>query len=261
MTIPNRQPDVDDHADAASKNTTSSTTSVEALTTRLADLERFAAVVTHDLREPLASILGLTELLEVAELDDATRQQCIDGLISISKKLNQTVGALYASVDSGREVHERADLVSFAEVVSDVSIVLGIRPRILSISTDFSAANQMVAPKAYIHSIFQNLISNCIKYRREGERPTLRIESSRTPTSITLTFRDNCLGIDLAKHDNDLFTKGHRFHTDHQSTASSQLGTGHGLYIIKQQVEALGGSIHVKSVVNAGTEFVLEFAQ
>lgn len=257
MTKLKSQPHVEDHVVAEAK----CATSVEALSLRIAEFERFAAIVTHDLREPVAGILGLAGLLENAQTDEATRQEYVAILVLLAKKLDNTVTALHAELYDATARYEQQDLVNFADIVSDASIALGIRPRNLSLSTDFSDAERMLASKSYLLSIFQNLISNAMKYRRDDVQPALRITSKRTPTSIILSFKDNSLGIDLHAHGPDLFGKGKRFHTNDTSKASQRVGSGMGLYLVKRQVEALGGTIRVSSVVNAGTEFNLEFAR
>lgn len=252
MTKLNRQPREDKYVDAEAEGTIS----IEALTHRLAEFERFAAIVTHDLREPIAGILGLAGLIENDQTDEKTRQEGVALLVLLAEKLSNTITALHAESYDATARYEKQDVVNFADIVCDVSIALGVRPRFLSLSTDFSDAEQMLASKSYLLSIFQNLISNVMKYRRDDVQPELRITSKRTPASIILSFKDNSLGIDLKVHGLDVFGKGKRFHTHHPVQRE---GSGMGLYLVKRQVEALGGTIRVTSVVNSGTEFVIEF--
>ena len=105
-----------------------------------------------------------------------------------------------------------------------------------------------------MYSIFYNLIANSVKYRRlQTSEASLHIASSRTENTVQLVFSDNGLGINLTAHENDIFGLHKRFHPDIE-------GRGMGLYMVKKQVEALGGTIAASSIVNKGTAFTLTFA-
>jgi signal transduction histidine kinase len=108
--------------------------------------------------------------------------------------------------------------------------------------------------KSYLHSIFYNLISNSLKYRQPNIAPLIEIKSEILNNKIVLLFKDNGMGIDLENQNNMVFGLYKRFHPDHAE------GKGVGLYMVKTQVETIGGSISVKSEVNKGTEFRIEFS-
>jgi signal transduction histidine kinase len=100
--------------------------------------------------------------------------------------------------------------------------------------------------------VFYNLIVNSIKYRRKDVTLVIEIKSSVTYEHVILSFKDNGLGIDLAKNHDRIFRLYKRFHSHVE-------GKGMGLFMVKTQIEALGGKINVNSVVNEGTEFIIEF--
>jgi signal transduction histidine kinase len=106
--------------------------------------------------------------------------------------------------------------------------------------------------KSYIYSIFYNLTSNSIKFKQPGIPPIIEISSFLSENKIVLLFKDNGLGIDLNKKGNQVFGLYKRFHLDTE-------GKGIGLYMVKTQVESLGGTIFIHSNVNTGTEFRIEF--
>ena len=103
-----------------------------------------------------------------------------------------------------------------------------------------------------MHSIFNNLIRNSIKYRNPDQQPLITIKSTKENGKIILTFKDNGLGIDLNKHGTKVFGLYKRFHTHLK-------GKGIGLFMVKAQVEALGGQITIASEINKGTEFTIIF--
>ena len=139
-------------------------------------------------------------------------------------------------------------------MVSDIKLSIGniIKMENVMILADFHEANEIIAIKSYVYSIFYNLISNSIKYRRKDVQPVIIITSKMHERELELVFKDNGLGIDLDKRGDQVFGLYKRFHTFVE-------GKGMGLYLVKTQVETLGGVIGVKSEVNKGTEFIISF--
>jgi signal transduction histidine kinase len=107
------------------------------------------------------------------------------------------------------------------------------------------------ANRAYLYSIFFNLLSNAMKYRAV-ERP-LRVEvvaTARPEGGIDISVADNGSGFDLERAGADVFRLYKRFHT-------GQPGRGMGLYLVKTHVEAMGGTVDVQSTVDVGTRFLI----
>jgi signal transduction histidine kinase len=96
------------------------------------------------------------------------------------------------------------------------------------------------------------LITNSIKYRKAGEAPFITITSKVRGEYVELTFKDNGIGIDLEKYGSKIFGLYKRFN-------DAQEGKGMGLFLVKSQVEALSGTITIKSEINKGCEFILRF--
>ena len=101
-----------------------------------------------------------------------------------------------------------------------------------------------------IHSILYNLITNSIKYRSEDQPPVIEISTQEDNDNFILTVKDNGLGIDLNTHKDNVFKLYKRFHRHIE-------GRGLGLYLVKLQSEALGGTVHVESELNKFTKFTL----
>jgi signal transduction histidine kinase len=123
------------------------------------------------------------------------------------------------------------------------------RVRILS---DFSEVDEIYSLRIYMYSIFYNLIGNSIKYGKPNVPPLIEIKSRKENGKIILTFKDNGLGIDMKTNGDKIFGLYRRFHSHVE-------GKGMGLFMVKTQVESLGGRITVASEVNKGTEFTLVF--
>ena len=105
--------------------------------------------------------------------------------------------------------------------------------------------------KAYLSSILYNLISNAIKYRKEGRLPHIRVKSAlQLNGDVELTVADNGIGIDLEYHGDDIFKPFTRLTTNRP-------GKGIGLNIVKNFVERNGGTVKVESSKGLGTTFKL----
>jgi len=139
-------------------------------------------------------------------------------------------------------------------MVDDIKISIDnlIADNNIEIRYDFSEVDEFLTLKSYLHSIFYNLILNSIKFRQEQVAGVIEIKSHRLKDSVELSFSDNGKGIDLEKRGGQVFGLYKRFHTDIE-------GKGMGLFMVKTQVETLGGKISVLSQVNKRTEFKIEF--
>ena len=103
-----------------------------------------------------------------------------------------------------------------------------------------------------MYSVFYNLVSNSIKYRQAGLLPVIEIKSYLINDKIEIHYTDNGLGIDMKKRSDQVFGLYKRFHNHKE-------GKGMGLFMVKTQVEALGGKISIESEVNKGTTFIIQF--
>ena len=154
-----------------------------------------------------------------------------------------------------QSVNESRETVHFAAIVDDVllSIKNIVDKNFLELRQDFAEFSDMFTVKSYMYSIFYNLISNSIKYRRPDVPLVVDIRSRKNYNSVELIFSDNGVGIDLEKKGSQVFGLYRRFHTDLSE------GKGMGLFMVKTHVETLGGKISIKSEVNKGTEFTIRF--
>ena len=106
--------------------------------------------------------------------------------------------------------------------------------------------------RAYLESILLNLFTNAIKYRSPKRTLRVFVSSKEVGENIILIFKDNGIGIDLERNGDKIFGLYQRFHNHPDSK-------GLGLYLVKSQVESMGGTINVESEVDKGTTFTITF--
>jgi signal transduction histidine kinase len=219
------------------------------------DLEQFAYIISHNLRAPVANIIGLSYRLQQTGLPDELRSQIGAGLSTSVTKLDEVIRDLNDILKIRQKVDESKQLIKLTKFVTDIhlSIEKMIENEKAVIYWNFTEAEEIVTIKSYLHSIFYNLISNSLKYRKLTEPPIIKITSSKENGKIVLLFEDNGMGIDLSTSGEHVFGLYKRFHPDRAE------GKGMGLYMVKTQVESMGGKISISSEVNVGTQFRIEF--
>jgi signal transduction histidine kinase len=217
------------------------------------DLEQFAYIVSHNLRSPVANIKGLAYSMDYAKNEDE-KKFILNGISTAVGKLDEIIVDLNQILNNTRSNSEKREMVNFEDLVNDIRTSINdlIEKADATIETDFSEVSGMLTQKSYLHSIFYNLISNAIKYRNEEEDSLIAIKSFKNDDHIILTFRDNGIGMDLEKYEGQVFGLYKRFHYHIE-------GKGMGLFMVKAQVETLGGRIGVQSQVGKGSTFTIEF--
>ena len=217
--------------------------------------DEFVALISHDLRTPLTSIMGYLELV----LDDHNLSEEQRGYLSIvdrnADRLLHLVNDLLfvARLEAGQLDLNPADLDLAAVVRQSVAEA---EPRAaargVELACEASDVPAMKADKGRMFQLLDNLVSNAIKFTPEGG--DVRVSLARVNGFVRLEVADNGIGID-ADEQQRLFERFFR-----ASTASDQQipGTGLGLYIARAIVEAHDGSISVESVPGEGTSFRID---
>jgi PAS domain S-box-containing protein len=221
---------------------------------RVKDLEQFSYIVSHNLRAPVANIRGLADILQLPGLDRDEETGLIAELDSCARKLDDVIFDLNLILQVRDKERMQRENVNLAQLLEDICQSLNgqIEEEQVQVTANFQAVPVMHTVKSFIHSIFLNLITNAIKYRRQEVWPHIDIRSERTANGLALVFSDNGLGIDLERKAKHIFGLYKRFHGHVE-------GKGMGLFMVKTQVELLGGHISVQSMVNQGTSFRIEF--
>lgn len=218
---------------------------------RSKNLEQFAYMVSHNLRSPVAQILGISNILK-GNLSKEERVKSQDFMYRAVEKLDSVVKDLNKILEVRGSVTENKEECHLTGILEDIKI--GIRDSLereqVQIENDFEV-DCVQAIRSYVYSIFYNLITNSVKYRSADRKLIIRIRSYRRDGKIILEFKDNGTGIDLEKYGSKVFGLYNRFH-------ENIAGKGIGLFMVKAQVEALEGKIEIKSAVGEGTEFRVE---
>lgn len=218
------------------------------------ELQQFSFTISHNLRGPLARLLGLTNLME-KDLNELTGNQLelVRLVTQSAKELDEVIKDLNKIIDIRNDIYRIREKVFFQEELRLVlrSLSTFIQPDV-KIETDFREAPIVYTVRPILTSILYNLISNAIKYRSPQRSLQLKIKTAQTVNAISLQISDNGLGMNLDQFGRNIFGLYKRFHTHTD-------GKGLGLYLVKLQIESLGGKVEVASELNIGTTFTINF--
>jgi PAS domain S-box-containing protein len=215
------------------------------------DLQQFAFVTSHNLRAPVANITSLLRMADYSQLSEINKD--IHGKIQFSTNmLMNTLQDLNDILTAKKETEKPKELINIRERFASLSAIFNddIKKTGSHLTTDFSAVQSVLFPVTIFDSIVMNLLSNALKFRNPKRVLEITITSGEDNQYIFLKFKDNGKGIDLALQGNKIFKLYQRFHELTE-------GKGMGLYIIKNQLENLGGKITVASVPDEGAEFTI----
>lgn len=227
---------------------------IRELTQNNKDLKQFSYITSHNLRAPLSNLTGLLNLIEDIPLENQELKEIINGFNKSTHLLNDTVNDLVKVIiiKDNPSIQKEAVLLKeiFENVFNQLSFQIELYKPIIKLN--FEKVSVLNTNKAYIESIMLNLLTNAIKYKSENRKLKITINASEVDDIVYLTFQDNGIGIDLERNRDKVFGLYQRFHNYPDSK-------GLGLYLVKSQVETMGGTISIESEVNKGTTFTLTF--
>jgi light-regulated signal transduction histidine kinase (bacteriophytochrome) len=213
------------------------------------DLQQFAYVASHDLQEPLRMVTSYVQLLAKrygGKLDvDANEfiDFAVDGAIRMRKLINDLL--TYSRVGmQGKELSATDSEEVLAESVNDLKVTIEENGALVT----HDPLPTVMADRPQLGQLFQNLIGNAIKFRRD-EPPRIHISASRNGNGWTFSVKDNGIGI-APEYSERIFIIFQRLHSRQEYA-----GTGIGLAICKKIVERHGGHIWVESEVGKGATF------
>ena len=213
------------------------------------ELEQFAYLALHDLKEPLRSITGFCDLLREKLGDDldAEANQYFDFVTDGADRLNTLVQDLlsYARIDAEERKVGRIDCEA---VLAEVTAQLAREIRDSGAEIEAGLLPPAWADQAGIRLLLSNLIGNAIKYQKGGI-PRIRVTAENGPEGWTLSVSDNGIGID-PRHAERIFEPFKRLHT-----RSAFPGSGIGLAICKKVVDRHHGRIWVEPAPQRGSTF------
>ncbi len=220
----------------------------EELKTRNAELDNFVYKVSHDLRAPLTSVLGLVHLSQMAGNTDSpldylkrigAQVQQLDGFISdvLSHSKNLKMDVKIEAVHLESMVKKAFADLSYLEGADQVTYAI------------HESGGPFYSDPWRLSEVVRNLVSNSIKYRKETGITQVDVRIETTPTQCTLVFKDTGLGIEADK-------LPFIFEMFYRASNRAQ-GSGLGLYIVKNAIERLNGKLQVESVWHEGTTFTI----
>lgn len=209
-------------------------------------LREFTHIVSHNLRVHTANMSGVMSFMETEE-PDLYENQMVQMLKVSADNLEETIQDLNDVLNIRESKNLKFENINLKKTVSGVvsqkektAGKKGIR-----IIAEIDSTIYLEVIPSYLDTILMHLVSNSIKYASPERKPYVKITASVENTEVRIQVADNGLGIDLEKHRDKLFGMYKKFH-DKESK-------GLGLYIVKNQVEVMGGRIEVESEVNVGT--------
>jgi PAS domain S-box-containing protein len=227
---------------------------IRELTQNNKDLKQFSYITSHNLRAPLSNLTGLLNLIEEITIEDSELKEIINGFSKSTHLLNETINDLVKVIiiKDNPSIQKEKLLIKdvFENVFNQLSFLISSNKPILKI--DLEVETIFDINKSYLESIFLNLLTNAIKYREPSRQLRITISTKVKDNNLFMTFKDNGIGIDLEKNNDKIFGLYQRFHNYPESK-------GLGLYLVKSQVESMGGTISVDSNVGKGTTFTIVF--
>jgi PAS domain S-box-containing protein len=214
-------------------------------------LENFAHIVSHNLRSHYANIAMLVDLLQADSMTEDGKE-----VLGFLKQANDNLGDTITDLNDVaviglteqenllpcnlfRAAEKALQNVSAEAMVNNVSLSLNVPVDLM-----------VLAIPAYLESILQNLLSNAVRYCSPNRAPWVIMTAKRVKNKVRITVSDNGVGIDLKTHGPKLFGMYRTFHGHRDSR-------GLGLFITKNQVEAMLGRISLKSTPDVGTTFIV----
>ncbi len=225
---------------------------IEKLVRKNQNLSEFAYVISHNLREPVAQILGLTRVYNHPD-SEPIKGEIFERIVKASAKLDHVIKDLSALLTEDEDDNFTIEEIQLDDMIARIEKELEEEIKIHQpiLSKRFALNFTIVSNKSFIANILFHLISNSLKYKDPERELTIGIEAAIVEDFYEISIIDNGSGIDLDRFGDKLFKMYQHFH-------GADSGRGLGLYIVKNQVELLGGKISVSSKPGRGTKFTIQ---
>lgn len=219
---------------------------------RNSNLNQFSNIISHNLRGPVASMLGLANLLNRDDPSDPVNKEVFERLVSSAKTLDDIVGDLSDILEVRDQENLKYEDVDLNEVLEKSSKLAlnGAGIDKVELKSNFLGGSTIRTVKPYVESIFYNLISNSLKYKQPNLKPVINITTDTQNGKVKISVTDNGKGIHKSYWD--------KIFEPYQKLEVGYQGKGLGLYLVKTHVQSLNGTISVSSEEKKGTTFTIE---
>lgn len=221
----------------------------EIISNQRAEIEDFSFAVSHNLRGPIASLKGVLNLVERDELG-LENASYLEHLDEITQTLDDIVEDLNGIVKVRHDVTHIYELVDLKDCVDHALSVLNLSDELanvdIELQLDIDEVPLFLGVKKSIKNILTEVIRNAVKFRSKDRDPILRITAKKETEVVCISIIDNGIGIDLEN-------VGSRIFKPFTKLTKIGTGTGLGLYLVRLQMDQLGGTVALDSKPDIGT--------
>ncbi len=216
-------------------------------------LEQFSFIVSHNMKSPLANIKGFLSLYDKEGVDIELNRKVIGYIENSTVSLDDTLSDLNYILRSQKKILDKREDILLKDLVNNIKISLAteIISSGIEVFEKYDEDLKLNSIRSILHSVFFNLVQNAIKFKRDNIKSTIIISVEQDSEQNIIKITDNGIGIDLQKNEDRIFNLYNRFNANIE-------GKGIGLYLVKNHLEMLGGTIEVASIINEGTVFSLK---
>ncbi len=216
-------------------------------------LLNFTYIVSHNIRSHSTNLTGIVNLIEAAD-DEEEKNNLFKMLKTSTEKLEETIQNLNEIIAVQNNINSPKTILNLKNELERTFLVVheSILELNVTINNTVNENIELEVMSAYLDSILLNLITNAIKYKSPERALVINISAKLDGNYLVLSVQDNGLGLDLVKNKDKLFGMYKTFHNNANSR-------GMGLFITKNQIEAMGGKIDLESEVNVGSTFKIYF--
>lgn len=216
------------------------------------ELDNFVYNISHNLRAPLVSVMGLINVAFIDRTDFHSIEMYLNKMRHSLNKLDNTLKEIL-DYSRNTRIDLRLEKINLRDVIDECFEKLRYLPDFDRIETDISIDELQPLCSDYyrLSLVFDNLISNSIKYMDKKKSPNIINIKATVSKEVSIVYTDNGIGIhpDYQPRVFDMFYRANELSE----------GAGLGLYIVKEAIEKLNGSIMLQSVINKWTRFIIKF--
>lgn len=216
-------------------------------------LSDFAQITAHNLRSPIGNLIFLSNFYKEAESDEE-KQELFEKFDKVIHHLDETIHVLLDGLKIQTKKEIKKETIYFEnqlQIAKDLLVGEIIATKAV-ITSNFSQSPTIEYNTVFMESIMLNLVGNALKYSHADRAPLIHLSTHESKDSIKLYVEDNGLGIDLQRQGKKIFGLHQTFHRNKNSR-------GIGLFMTRNQIESLGGSIEVQSIPDKGSTFIVTF--